>query len=191
MCAIYGEINAFDKHWCAEQQKKALERGTDLTSYQHKNIRFFHTRLATNKSKDVYPIVIDGAQFAMNGIVSEKNYKNLKKKYKDKVSGYSVDSAYLLKQLLDTNLDFKTIDTNDYVAAFWLVRDDYIYVGNKDYPLYIQFFLDESLVPRVKFSSFAFEGAVPCGNAVIKFDKHGTCVGRVYEFKNLIYKTGK
>lgn len=185
MCAIYGEVNCADLEWLKDQEDKALLRGIDLSYIIYPNYSVYHTRLATNDSKDTYPIALDNCLFAMNGIIGEQRYDQLKEKYQGKVDKYSVDSAYFLREIIDTG-DFENFDNDDYVFAFWLINGSSLYIGNKDYPLYIK---DEE--EGIRFSSFDSEGFKPLGNRILEYSLHSNTYYEVYKYKNLIYNTGE
>lgn len=185
MCAIYGSVGQYPgRAWLQEQKTKALERGKDWTHIQSRasghKFDLYHTRLATNDSKDKYPINIDGSLFAMNGIVSAHVYhKMAKDPIVTELYGYTVDSAYVLKTWLDFQ-EWDQFDSTDFVFAFWLIHDGCLYLGNKDFPLYIDY-------SDMKFSSFAGDGLAPLGNKVIKYDLRDKKLTQEYKFKELVY----
>lgn len=182
MCAIFGEINIKNDKWVSEQKEQALKRGKDLTTYGSKNFRFYHTRLATNNSKDEYPIKLDDATFAMNGIVSAGYYDMLMQSIPtEKMYGYTVDSAYFLRLYLDKK-DWKIFDSNDFVFAFWMLKDNKLYLGNKDFPLFYNKWEDQ-----IKFSSFKGNGMIPVDNKVIEFDINTGFMKELIQFEDLIY----
>lgn len=181
MCAIVGEVNIKeDAEWIDSQIDLALKRGKDLTHYATQEISLYHTRLATNNSPDTYPIILDNAIFAMNGIVGAKTYKELVAKY-GKVNEYTVDSAFFLKLYLD-NRDWKLFDTDNFVFAFWLIEGDKLFLGNKDFPLFI---LREK--GGLRFSSFKNEGFEPLGNKVIEYDLKTKEYIEHLTFEDLVY----
>jgi len=177
MCVIYGDITN-DSSFLKEQAKKATTRGKDETITSFKDWKLVHWRTPTNQSKDTYPIKIDDSLFAMNGIIFDNFYNQLIQEYKDKNVdlGYSVDSAYMLKKLIDAQLDWSQFDNLNCTFAFWMVHDGELYLGNKDFPLY----LGEN-----KFSSFNFEDSKKAGNKVYKY-QDGNWV-ELYSFTHLIY----
>lgn len=196
MCAIFGEINStHDEQWVTEQTEKAFKRGKDLVEYRTPKVRLYHTRLATNSSQDVYPIVLDGWNFAMNGIIGEKRYKELQKSSLD-VGDYTVDSAYLLRSFINTfetntsdlgKNKWEEYDNDDYVFAFWMIKDNHLIIGSKDFPLYVSINSDYT---HWRFSSFDHKDAMNNKNRItyINLDKP-TILHNVYYFKNLIYIT--
>ncbi len=179
MCVIYGTIFGEDKDFYNESHIKALTRGKNPINIERAGGRLFHYRIPTNQSSDMYPVVLDNDEIAINGIVSQQEYKRLVEKYGD--LGYTLDTAYLLKEV-QTN-GFKAIDTLDYVFALWLVReeDNKIFLANKDYPLYIKY------TDKFYFSSFPDEGFEALGNRVIEINTKTGKVKELYKYKNLIY----
>lgn len=127
----------------------------------------------------MYPVVIDGQEIAMNGIVSQQEYKRLAEKYGD--IGYTLDTAYLLKELQANGV--QALDTLDYVFAFWLVDEanNKITFANKDYPLYIKY------TDKFYFSSFSEIGFEALGNRVIELNTKTGKLTELYKYKNLIY----
>ncbi len=181
MCAIIGEVNCeHNSVWIDENIALALQRGKDLVQFSTDELNLYHTRLATNDSKDVYPIELDGTFFAMNGIVSAKMYKELQTFFEDEVEDYTVDSAYLLRLILD-NYSWKLLDSDDFVFAFWLVDNRKLFLANKDFPLFIK---QEG--EGLRFSSFKndFE---PLGNKVIEYDLDTKEYKELYQFTDLVY----
>lgn len=182
MCAIIGEIRCKnDEPWIQEHIQLALKRGKDLTNYRSNEVNLYHTRLATNDSQDTYPIIIDNAQFSMNGIIGEKKYKELVGLYGNDVGDYTVDSAFFLRLWLDKK-DWTLFDTDNFVFAFWLIEGRKIYLGNKDYPLFIK---HDGI--GIRFSSFKSEGFEPMGNRVFEYDLDTKEYKEQYEFKDLVY----
>lgn len=189
MCAIFGEINTkHDPEWVAEQTELASKRGKDLIEYNAPNVRLWHTRLATNDSQDTYPIQLDGWNFAMNGIVGEKKYKELQESKLD-VGTYTVDSAYLLREFItcyENDGDWRQFDNDDYVFAFWMVKDDKLIIGSKDFPLYMGTTKDS----QWKFSSFSGDTVWKCNNIIMYINLNdSTVIHNKYYFENLIYIT--
>lgn len=190
MCAIFGEIDTkHDSEWVAEQTEKAFKRGKDLVEYTTPKVRLYHTRLATNGSQDTYPIVLDGWNFAMNGIIGEKRYKDLQKSDLN-VGNYTIDSAYLLREFIecvDKGISWDKFDNDDYVFAFWMIKDNKLIIGSKDFPLYVSITPDYA---NWRFSSFDHQDAMSNKNRItyIDLDKP-TILKNVYYFKNLIYIT--
>lgn len=182
MCAIIGQLGLFDTNWIEPHIKSAMERGTDLTIEETEELRLYHTRLATNDSTDTYPIKIEGRKFAMNGIVSQSRYEELQELYKDRTD-YTVDSAFLLLEWID-NGNWEQFDNPNYVFSFWLLDGDYLYIGNKDYPL---FYKHGGKV--LWFSSFSDKMLQPNGNCVRQFNLKTKQLKQIYEFKDLIYDT--
>lgn len=185
MCAIFGEVKVdHDAEWVKSQTEKALARGKDLICVESDDVKLYHTRLATNVSEDFYPIEIDGWEFAMNGIVGEKKYKELQSAMSGRTN-YTVDSAFLMQLILDSEFkDWQRFDNDDYVFAFWMYKDKTLFLGAKDFPLSIEPFTD-----GLRFSSFKSENAESTVfNAVVELNLTTDLVTVHYEFKNLIYK---
>lgn len=182
MCAIYGIISGDNSDWLLSQRALALQRGKDLINYRKDKLDLYHTRLATNDSPDTYPIRLENSLFAMNGIVSASHYKELMKNTPiENMYGYTVDSAYFLRQFLD-NEDWSQFDSDNYVFAFWLVNNNSVYIGNKDFPLYYEY-RDN----HVRFSSFPIEEGQSVGNKVFRYNRENGEFTKEYEFKNLVY----
>lgn len=179
MCVVYGTLFGWDEEWSLAQHKLALTRGKDPVTIKRGAGNLWHYRIPTNQSTDKYPVTIDGQEIAMNGIVSQQEYKRLVEKYGD--IGYTLDTAYLLKEVQEEGL--KALDTLDYVFAFWLVDEanNTITFANKDYPLYIKY------EDKFYFSSFAEEGFEPLGNRAVKLNTNTGRITELYKYKNLIY----
>lgn len=188
MCSIYGTVGIVDQKFYDEQHQQAIKRGKDPVFVDLDKGRMFHYRTPTNNSTDKYPVELDGYKIAMNGIVSQAKYQDLVKKYGD--INYTVDTAYLLKELEDTHLiidkvpslgDFQSVDTLDYVFAFWIITPNSVILANKDYPLHIKI-----VNGNVYFSSFEFDGSQPVGNKAIEIFSNMD-IEELYKYKNLIY----
>lgn len=179
MCVIYGTLFGWDKDWSIAQHELALKRGKDPITIRRGGGNLWHYRIPTNQSTDKYPVVIDGQEIAMNGIVSQQEYKRLVEKY-GKLD-YTLDTAYLLKEVQTNGV--KALDTLDYVFAFWLVdeAEDKIIFANKDYPLYIKY------TDKFYFSSFPEEGFEALGNRAIEVNTATGKITELHKYKNLIY----
>jgi hypothetical protein len=180
MCSIYGTIGIVDQKFYDEQHEIAISRGKEPTFIDLNKGRMFHYRTPTNNSTDKYPVVLDTHSIAMNGIVSQAKYKELVHEYGD--IGYTVDTAYLLRELKRVDFDdFSIIDTLDYVFACWIITPTSVILANKDYPLHTK--VDNG---NVYFSSFRFDGSEPLNNKVLEIRKDMK-INELYKFKNLIY----
>lgn len=179
MCVIYGTLFGESKEFTIKNHELALKRGKDPITIRRGGGNLWHYRIPTNQSTDVYPVVIDGQEIAMNGIVSQAQYKRLIEQYGD--LGYTLDTAYLLKEVQTHGVE--ALDTLDYVFAFWLVDEanNTITFANKDYPLYIKY------TDMFYFSSFPDEGFEPLGNRAIEVNIATGEITPLYKYKNLIY----
>lgn len=177
MCVIYGTLFGMDQEFYDRQHQLALKRGKEPVSIDEAEGRLFHYRIPTNQSLDKYPVELNGEKIAMNGIVSQRKYKELVANFGD--IGYTLDTAYLLAALQDEG--FKTLDSLDYVFAFWLIREKSIILANKDYPLFV------SEGEMIYFSSFEFEGSRALENVVLEIERKSGLAEVLYEYKNLIY----
>lgn len=178
MCFIYGTIGGIDEAFYEAQNEIALKRGKDPIRLDEDNAHFFHYRIPTNQSTDLYPVIIDGNKIAMNGIVSQQEFKRLINEYGD--LGCSLDTAYLLKEYLTKG--YESLDTLNYVFAFWLVTEDSYVLANKDYPLFTK--VENGML---YFSSSEGQGFLPLGNRVVEIKKGSDIVEQKYQYKNLIY----
>ncbi len=181
MCAIIGQVNKFNAEWLEPHTEKALQRGVDFTICETNNAKLYHTRLATNDSKDIYPIDIEGRKFAMNGIVGGSRYEKLKEKYKNRTE-YTIDSAFLLLEWID-NQDWEQFDNPNYVFSFWLLDGDDLYIGNKDYPLYVR----HGMGGYLWFSSFKDKKLKENKNTILKYNIKTKKLKEIYKFKDIIY----
>lgn len=177
MCVIYGTLFGIDQEFYDKQHQLALKRGKNPVSIDEARGRLFHYRVPTNQSLDKYPVALNGEKIAMNGIVSRHKYGELVSNYGD--IGYTLDTAYLLAALQHEG--FKTLDSLDYVFAFWLIREKSIILANKDYPLFVR------KGEIVYFSSFEFEGSHALGNVVLEIERKSGLTEVLYEYENLIY----
>lgn len=144
-----------------------------------------HMRTPTNQSKDKYPIIMKPYMFAMNGIVSQTEYDLLITKY-GKLKKYKVDSAYLLKHLIENKFNWEIIDSLDYVFAGGLLNTskNTLTLFNKDYPLFIK-----DTHELLKFSSFDYKDPKfkPLGNSVVEINLDNGKRTHIYKFKNNVY----